>query len=341
MVDATHTSYPAGDRSYYSILKKDIHHKANEAGLADGKLADLDIIVAEITSNLHKYAVDGEILFGEGKDQYGKYLEVIAIDNGPGIADIARMMQDGFSTGATLGHGLGSIKRLSDKFDLFSIKGWGTIVLSRIYKSGPPAHSAPGFTGGFEINPLVVSKTGETVSGDGTYFKNDGKMVKLLVADGLGHGKEANYAVNEAVIAFKQCPYDTPVDIMRFLHQSIRKTRGMVGSVVIFDLENKTLQIAGIGNIAAKFLHFGGEVKNHISYNGIIGHNIPNTMNSQQYSFDDYNMLILCSDGIKSRWDLTKYAGINKCDASILAAAIYKDFSRRTDDTSVVIVKLK
>ncbi|GAB2684696.1 serine/threonine protein kinase [Mucilaginibacter koreensis] len=339
MVDATHTSYPAGDRSYYSIIKKDIHQRAIEAGLNESKLADLDIIVAEITSNLHKYAVDGEILFGEGKDQHGKYLEVIAIDNGPGIADTSRMMQDGFSTGTTLGHGLGSIKRLSDKFDLFSMKDWGTVVLSRMYKSSPPER--PGHTGSFEIKPLVVAKTGETVSGDATYFKSDGKTVKLLVADGLGHGIEANNAVNEAVAAFKQCPYDSPVDILRFLHHGIRKTRGMVGNVSVFDLERKTLHIAGIGNISAKFLHSRGDIKNHISYNGIIGHNIPNTMNSQHFNFADYNLLVLCSDGIKSRWDLSKYTGIFKCDSAVLAAALYKDFSRRNDDTSVVVVKLK
>ena len=43
------------------------------------------------------------------------------------------MMQDGMSTTNTMGHGLGSIKRLSDTFELYSQPGWGTIILSRIY----------------------------------------------------------------------------------------------------------------------------------------------------------------------------------------------------------------
>ncbi|QJD96978.1 SpoIIE family protein phosphatase [Mucilaginibacter robiniae] len=340
MVDATHTSYPAADRSYYAILKKDIHHKAQEAGLISQKLAALDIILAELTSNLHKYATDGEILIGFGKDHKGEYLEVIAIDNGPGMADTAKMMQDGYSTGSTMGHGLGSIKRLSDKFDLFSIKGWGTIVLSRIYKNEQDAATVKPVPA-IEIRPLVVAKTGEQVSGDATYYKTSGRYLKLLVADGLGHGREANLAVNEAVSSFKGCPYDSPVEILRFLHQDIRKTRGMVSTVAVFDLESKQVQIAGIGNISAKFMHLGGIVKNHISYNGIVGHNIPNTMNSQQVAFTDYSLLILCSDGIKSRWDVSKYQGIARCDSMMMAAAIYKDYSRGTDDTSVVIVKLK
>ncbi|WP_345953503.1 SpoIIE family protein phosphatase [Mucilaginibacter sp. PAMB04168] len=339
MVDATHTSYPAGDRSYFSLLKKDIHHKAQQAGFNAGRLAELDLVLAELTSNLHKYANDGEILVSVGQDALGDYMEIIAIDNGPGMVDPAKMMQDGYSTGSSMGHGLGSISRMSDVFDLYSVKGWGSIILSRLYQSPPDVKKLP--LHNLEIKPLVVAKTGETVSGDGTYYKTEGNKVKMLVADGLGHGVEANVAVNEAVKCFETCPHELPVDILRYLHQGIRKTRGMVGTVVTFDVEAKKLQIAGIGNIAAKLLHLGGDVKNQISYNGIIGHNIPNTMNNQQYNFADYSYLILCSDGIKSRLDLNKYQGIGRYDAAVLAAAIYKDFSRRTDDTSVVIVKLR
>lgn len=337
MVDATHTSYQAGDRSYFAILKKDIHQKAHEAGFDQAILAELDIIIAELTSNLHKYAVDGEILLGFGTDGNGDYIEVITIDNGPGMTDPAKMMQDGYSTGTSMGHGLGSIKRMSHVFDMYSIKGWGSIFLTRLYKSTPVRR----IQGKFEIRPLVVAKTGETVSGDGVWFTIDTKTARLLVADGLGHGENANIAVNEAVKWFKQSPVPEPVNTLRYLHQNVRKTRGMVATVVDFDLENKTLQMAGIGNISSRLLHLGGDVKNHISYNGIVGHNIPNTMNAQRYNFADYSLLILCSDGIKSRLELNKYTGIGKHDSAILAAVIYKDFSRRTDDTSVVVVKLK
>jgi anti-sigma regulatory factor (Ser/Thr protein kinase) len=64
MVNATHTSFIAADRSYLSLLKKEIHKLAEQAGLEEKKLNALDIIVAELTSNLIKYAVDGELLAG-------------------------------------------------------------------------------------------------------------------------------------------------------------------------------------------------------------------------------------------------------------------------------------
>ena len=78
-----------------------------------------------------------------------------------------------------------------------------------------------------------------------------------------------------------------------------------------------------------------------MSYNGIIGHNIPNTMNDQSILLADYSQFAACSDGIKSRWDLSKYPSIYKHDLTILAAAIYKDFARKTDDMTIVVGKIK
>ena len=51
-------------------------------------------------------------------------------------------------------------------------------------------------------------------------------------------------------------------------------------------------------------------------------------------------VLLLCSDGIKTKWDLLKYPGVLKYDLSILTAVIFKDYARHTDDMSVVAVRL-
>ena len=77
-----------------------------------------------------------------------------------------------------------------------------------------------------------------------------------------------------------------------------------------------------------------------MSYNGIVGHNIPNTLNDQQYSGEEFNQVMLCSDGIKTRIEMSKYPMMYRHDLTILAAAIYKDHARRTDDMSVVIAKV-
>jgi hypothetical protein len=75
-------------------------------------------------------------------------------------------------------------------------------------------------------------------------------------------------------------------------------------------------------------------------YNGTIGLNLPSTMNSYVINCESNQHLIMCSDGIQTRWDLNKYPSVLKYDNMILAAAIYKDFSRRNDDASVLIAKM-
>jgi anti-sigma regulatory factor (Ser/Thr protein kinase) len=335
MVDFTHTSFAADDRSYFSLIKKEIHRVASEAGINTTRINELDLIAAEMTSNLFKYSDGGELLLGVFANNGNPYVELISIDNGPGMINPAKMMQDGISTTNTLGHGLGSMKRLSDTFELYSLIGWGTIVLSRVYGEPEKINKQD-----IIIRPIVVCKPGEKTSGDAFVIKKTDKYLKLMLADGLGHGPEANKAVNEAAIAFKVFPEYSPTETIRFINSAIKKTRGAVINVVCYDFASKTWISTGVGNIAARM--FGPvNFKNHMSYNGIVGHNIPNTMNDQSYPSDEFNQVLLCSDGIKTRIDLARYPMMYKYDLTILAAAIYKDHARRNDDMSVVIAKIK
>lgn len=337
MVDATHKSFDASDRSYHARIKKEVQRLAIACQFLDKRIAEIDIVVAEITSNFQKHAKDGELLVGVFKEEGTVYIELIGIDQGPGMTDIHRMMADGFSTKNTIGHGLGSIKRLADEFDIFSSKNWGTILLGRFYRDRKLSdkRKRP-----IQISPLVVAKPKELRSGDGHYVDHSERYTKIMLADGLGHGVEANIATNEAVNAFKQCTLESPVEIIRFVHPLVRKTRGLVATIAVIDHQLKKLHIAGIGNIAARLI---GTIqsKNPLSYNGIIGHNIPNTMHDQVLDLDAYQQLILCSDGIRSRWDTSRLVALPRHDLSIQAAAVYKDFARRTDDMSVVIAKFK
>jgi anti-sigma regulatory factor (Ser/Thr protein kinase) len=336
MIDFTHTSFAANDRSYFALLKKEIQRRAAEAGIPVSRLNELELIVSEITSNLSKYAKDGEILLGVFGTGNTAYVELIGIDNGPGMANPQKMLQDGITTGTSLGHGLGSIKRLSDTFDIYSIVGWGTIVLSRIYVSPDKKPKKESI----QIRPLIVAKPGESTSGDGYVVRRDHNGLQLLLADGLGHGPAANEAVNMAAGSFVSEPFISPSESLRTLHRAIKKSRGAVAHVLNYNPTTGKWTCCGVGNIAVRL--FGPiQHKNHMSYNGIVGHNIPNTMNDQSYSASEYHTAILCSDGIKSRWEIAKYPQILQHDPSIVAAALYKEHGRRTDDTSVIIIKVK
>lgn len=336
MDNTIHLRFDAKDRSYFSILKKEIHGMAISAGFSESRTGEIDIVVAEMASNLVKHAGGGEILVRVFSEEQSDGIELISVDNGKGIADPAKMLEDGMSTSNTLGHGLGAIKRLSGHFELYSLKDWGTIILSRIYKKALP-HFTPKSI--MEVRSVVVAKPGELVSGDGFYWHYDPKYLKIFLGDGLGHGVEANKAVTKAIDVFKDTRLNLPTDILRQIHSEVKKTRGLVGTVATYSFNEMTWRLCGIGNIATKAIS-GMVIKNHISYNGIIGMNIPNTMKEQEWLNDRGQVMIMCSDGIRNRFDTTKYPGIMKYDLTILATAIYKDHARNTDDMSVLISRI-
>jgi len=336
MDNTAHVSFNAEDRSYFSILKKGIHNLISQAGFSEKRTAEADIVVAEMASNLTKHAGGGEILARIIHEDDNAAIELISIDNGPGMADPLRMMEDGMSTANTLGQGFGAMKRLSDTFQVYSLKDWGTIVLCRLYKNELPHFTKKPLA---EVRSVVLPKPGETLSGDGFYYEFTSTGLKLLLGDGLGHGPEAHKAVQAAINAFKTCTHQSPTTQLRSMHTEVKKTRGLVGTAALYDAKEKKWRICGIGNIATRTVT-AATTKQYMSYNGIIGMNIPNTLADQEVDYDRGQVMILCSDGIKTRWDLQKYIGIFRYDLSVMAAAIYKDHARKTDDMSVAVVRI-
>ena len=84
--------------------------------------------ISELARNIVSYAVRGEIEITEITQGRRVGIQVIARDQGPGIADLSAAMTDGFSTGNSLGLGLPGTKRIVDDFDIQSAPGKGVTV---------------------------------------------------------------------------------------------------------------------------------------------------------------------------------------------------------------------
>jgi anti-sigma regulatory factor (Ser/Thr protein kinase) len=336
MVSRTHVTFKADDRSYFAILKKDIHALAKEALFPTGRIGEIDIVVSEMVSNLVKHAGGGELHVKLIESNGVQGIELISVDKGPGMADVTRMVADGVSTKNTLGQGLGAMKRLSDVFQVYSLKDWGTIVLVRIFSEKFTSRVKPPLA---EVNSLVLPKPGEKECGDGFFIDITPKYIKLFLGDGLGHGPEAAKAVTTAGASFMACHETDPVDIIRSINNEVKKTRGLVGTVAVFDLAEKCWRICGVGNIMTKIIS-PTLPKNLLAYNGIIGLNVPRTLNHQEIPYEKGQQIIMCSDGLKSKWDTIRYPAIYRYDLSILCAALIKDAARLTDDMSVACCKI-
>ena len=84
--------------------------------------------ISEIARNILTYAGNGTVVLRLAQRGKTRGLTVVARDQGPGIADLNRAMEDGFSTSGGLGLGLPGSKRLMDEFDIVSAPGQGTTI---------------------------------------------------------------------------------------------------------------------------------------------------------------------------------------------------------------------
>jgi serine/threonine-protein kinase RsbT len=84
--------------------------------------------ISEVARNITHYAKRGELLVSVVDEDGRRGIRVVARDEGPGIADLERALQDGYTTGGGLGLGLPGARRLVDDFSIDSAPGRGTTV---------------------------------------------------------------------------------------------------------------------------------------------------------------------------------------------------------------------
>jgi serine/threonine-protein kinase RsbT len=107
---------------------------ASAAGFTGSDLTLIATAISEVARNIVIYANRGEIRLERTSRDGRQGILVVAEDNGPGIPDIEQAMQDGFSTGRSLGLGLPGARRLMDEFEIVSEVGRGTTVTMRKWR---------------------------------------------------------------------------------------------------------------------------------------------------------------------------------------------------------------
>ena len=104
-------------------------HLAAEAGFDEINQHLIATAASELATNIVKYAKEGEVILKIVQKDRQLGIQIIARDDGPGIKNIEKVMQDNFSTSKdSLGLGLPSVQRIMDEFKIESRPGHGTIV---------------------------------------------------------------------------------------------------------------------------------------------------------------------------------------------------------------------
>jgi anti-sigma regulatory factor (Ser/Thr protein kinase) len=306
---------------------------ADALGFDDVRAGRLAIVVTEAATNILKHAGEGMLTIMRTQSSVPMPgVDVIAIDNGPGIPDLDFALRDGVSTAGTSGTGLGALRRQADEFDAWTQHGRGSAFFMRIWQGMALPEPC-----GVEVGALCTPLAGEDECGDGWAVTCDLDGATLLGADGLGHGPEAAKAAAGAIHALEKRPAALPSEVVHTAHEQLRITRGAALSVARIDYGRGEIRFAGIGNVGATVVD-GTARRALVSHNGIVGHNMRKV---QEFSapFPPGALCVLYSDGIQTQWDLAAYPGLHAHAPALVAAVLMRDFSRRRDDAMVLVAR--
>jgi serine/threonine-protein kinase RsbT len=109
---------------------------AVQLGFSAGDQTVIAAAISEVARNILMYARSGDVEFHLMAEGNRPGMTIVARDQGPGIADIAQALQDGYSTSGGLGLGLSGARRLMDEFEVVSTTGRGTTVTMTIWRRG-------------------------------------------------------------------------------------------------------------------------------------------------------------------------------------------------------------
>jgi anti-sigma regulatory factor (Ser/Thr protein kinase) len=323
--------FPINHASDVSAARRAAARLAGELGFDEVRAGRLAIVITEAGTNILKHAGEGVLYVMRAQANVAMAgIDVLAVDKGPGIADLAASLQDGVSTAGTAGTGLGALRRLSDEFDVWSVRGQGAAFFMRLWRGAPPSEPC-----GIEVGALCVPMAGEEDCGDGWAVSCDLDGATLLGVDGLGHGPEAAKAAHAAVEALGRRPSDAPSEVLHTAHQGLRITRGAALSVARISYTDGELRFAGIGNVSG-VVHDGVSRRALVSHNGIVGANMRKV---QEFTAEcpPGALVILHSDGVQTQWDLASYPGLHARAPALVAGILMRDFIRGRDDAMVLV----
>jgi hypothetical protein len=239
-------------------------------------------------------------------------------------------VEDGVSSGGTLGVGLGVVQRMSDEFGIRS-------RVASVTSEEPPGTIVAAVVGPVPSRVFAIRRRlmGESACGDDHFIRVNGDVL-VAVIDGLGHGPEAAEASSAATGLLASREEDRPLQsTFDALDDRLRGTRGAAGSIA--RIADDEIEWAGVGNVVARTIP--APCQHLIPRHGTIGV-VARRGTGTTVPRPHGGLMVMASDGISDRWSA------NVCDSTspphplVLAALLHRDFGRDRDDATVIVAAL-
>ena len=317
----------AGSRRSVTQLARDLGFDAETSGKAE-------LAVTECATNILTHAGHGQIILRALLERERHGLEILALDRGPGIVDVGASLRDGHSTAGSMGAGLGTLARVTTDFQIYSRPDAGTALRMELWPAQTKRPDAC-----FELGAVAAAKTGEEVCGDGWVMQAGADYLTVMVADGLGHGPDAHRASQAALGVLAKRTDLEPAALIETCHQALASTRGAALGITRLQWTEERGSFAGVGNIACRVEddHARRQIASH---NGTVGH-VVRKIQEFVFPFRKNALIILASDGLDTRWNMSDYPGLAARHPGLIAGVLYRDHNRGRDDATVVVVRNK
>jgi negative regulator of sigma-B (phosphoserine phosphatase) len=184
-----------------------------------------------------------------------------------------------------------------------------------------------------------VAHAGETRSGDLAVFAPTAAGGLACVIDGLGHGPEAADAAEtcaQVVRAHAEAPAQ---ELLQACHEALLQTRGVVMTAAWFDLERGQLSWAGVGNVDARLVHSGPELREDVAlvFGGVLGYRMPRVRPATM-ALGRGDLLVMITDGIDGAISPALSGG---GAAQALASRILDTHGKGNDDALAVVIRYR
>ncbi len=317
------------------LLRSKLVAITQRLGIDERKREAMLLVASELVSNNVKHAG------GRGMvqlwQQPGGALDLLSLDFGPGIANLATAEVDGYSTASTLGKGLGAIRRMSDESHIYTQQAhpglqrkWtGTVILARFYATREKRDAQSGFSFGLYSRSLADDR----YNGDRIYLHKDGKLLRWLHLDGLGHGAKAQTAT--ADLAIHLANHDAPDAVLAAVDRQLHHGRGAVAISAEIDLARQQVRLCGVGDMSAHL--YDQERMQHISFApGILGRE-HRSVTVTESAFARKSVILTASDGIRRHWNEANFAGLFSQHPQLIAYTLGNIMGRISDDQSLCV----